>query len=87
MVYNQNMISPTAIMLDHINLSKRDTRAMIKNGGLDCLTKGVLCLMESAGGGDMKAVDIVINRIDGLISDRVAIKPIVVEVIDYGKNE
>lgn len=78
------MISPTVIMLDHINLSKRETREMIKNGGLNCLTLGVLSLMEAAGGGDMKAVDLVINRIDGLISDRVAIKPIIVEVIDYG---
>ena len=85
MSYNENMISPTAIMLDHINLSKRDTRAMIKDGGLDCLTRGVLGLMESAGGGDMKAVDLVIDRIDGLISDRVAVRPIVVEVVDYGE--
>ena len=80
------MISPTAIMLDHINLSKRDTRAMIKAGGLDCLTRGVLSLMESAGGGDMKAVDLVINRIDGLISDRVAVRPIIIEVMDYGDD-
>jgi len=79
------MTSPTEIMLDHINLSKRETRQMIKDGGLTCLQRGVLGLMQTAGGGDIKAVDIVVNRIDGLISDRVAIKPIVVEVVDYGK--
>lgn len=85
MMYTKNtMLSPTTIMLDHINLSKRETRQMIKEGGLDCITKGVLCLMESAGGGDMKAVDIVINRIDGLMGDKIAVKPIIVEVIDYG---
>lgn len=78
--------SPTAILMDHINLSKRETRKMIEKGGLNALTKGILSLMESAGGGDMKAVDIVINRIDGLLTDTVAIKPIVVEVIDYGSN-
>jgi hypothetical protein len=80
------MTSPTEVMLDHINLSKRETREMIKNGGLTCLTRGVLGLMTAAGGGDIKAVDIVINRVDGLISDRVSIKPIIVEVVDYGEN-
>ena len=80
------MTSPTEIMLDHINISKRETAEMIEAGGLSTLTRGVLGLMESAGGGDIKAVDIVINRIDGLISDRVAIKPIIVEVIDYGEK-
>jgi hypothetical protein len=87
MVYNKLMISPTAIMLDNINLSKRETRAMIKAGGLDCLTLGVLSLMESAGAGDMKAADLVINRIDGLITDRVEIKPIIVEVVNYGSDD
>ena len=80
------MSSPTEIMLDHINLSKRDTHEMIQAGGLTCLTRGVLGLMEAAAGGDIKAVDIVINRIDGLISDRVAVKPIIVEVMDYGEK-
>jgi len=81
------MISPTVIMLDHINMSKRATRQMIKDGGLDSITKGVLSLMESAGAGDMKAVDIVINRIDGLLSEKVAVKPIIVEVIDYSTED
>jgi hypothetical protein len=80
------MSSPTEIMLDHINLSKKETREMIKAGGLNCLTLGVLSLMEAAGSGDMKAVDLVINRIDGLISDRLTIKPIIVEVMDYGSK-
>lgn len=80
------MISPTSILIDHINLTKRETRAMIEHGGLDCITRGVLGLMETAGGGDMKAVDIVVNRIDGLLSDRVAVKPVVVEIVDYGSN-
>jgi len=78
--------SPTAILMDYINLSKRETRTMIKNGGLNTITKGVLSLMESAGGGDMKAVDIVINRIDGLLTESVSVKPVIVEVIDYGTN-
>jgi len=78
------MISPTETMLDYINLSKEDTSNMIKRGGLTCLERAVLGLMESAGSGDMKAVDIVINRVDGLISDKVAVKPIIVEVVDYG---
>jgi hypothetical protein len=80
-------ISPTAIMLDHINMDKRETREMIKAGGLNCITLAVLGLMEKAGGGDMKAVDLVINRIDGLISDRVAIKPIIVEIMDYSDDK
>lgn len=86
MVYNNNMqtISPTAIMLDHINMSKRETRRMLHSGGLNSITKGVLSLMETAGAGDMKAVDLVVNRIDGLLSEKVAVKPIIVEVIDYG---
>lgn len=87
MEYNNNMISPTEILINHVSLTKRETRDMIKNGGLDCLTRGVLGLMESAGSGDMKAVDIVVNRIDGLISDRVAVKPVVVEVVDYGDSD
>lgn len=81
------MTSPTEILFNNINTSKRETRQMIKNGGLTCLELGVLSLMESAGSGDMKAVDIVINRIDGLISDKMAIKPIIVEVMDYGEIE
>ena len=80
------MISPTGIMLDNINLTKRETRDLLDGDTLDCLTRGVLSLMESAGSGDMKAVDIVVNRIDGLISDKVSIKPVIVEVIDYGNN-
>jgi len=77
-------ISPTGIMIDHINLSKRETRAMLEKGGLNCITKGILSVMESAGAGDMKMADIVINRLDGLLSDKVTMKPIIVEVIDYG---
>lgn len=78
------MISPTEIMLDCINLSKGDTEKIIKDGGLNCLERAVFGLMQTAGNGDMKAVDIIINRVDGLISDKVVVKPIVVEVIDYG---
>jgi hypothetical protein len=81
------MISPTVILQDHINLTKRDTREMINNGGLDCVTRGVLGLMESAGSGDMKAVDLVINRLDGLLSEKVAVRPVVVEIIDYGTSD
>ena len=78
------MISPTTILQDHINLSKRETRELVEAGGLDCLTRGVFGLMEAAGDGNMKAVYIVVNRIDGLLSDRIAIKPVIVEIIDYG---
>ena len=87
MMYTNNMeeISPTVILQDHINMSKRETREMIEAGGLDCITRGVFGLLETAGDGNMKAVDIVINRVDGLLSDTVALKPVVVEIIDYGK--
>lgn len=77
-------ISPTAVLMDHINLSKSETRKMLQQGGLNTITKGILSLMESAGGGDMKAVDIIVNRLDGLLTETVTVKPIVVEVIDYG---
>lgn len=79
-------MSPTNILQDNINLSKRETRKMIESGGLDCITKGVFGLMEAGGKGDMKAVDIIINRLDGLMSERMMVKPIIVEVVDYGDN-
>jgi len=79
-------ISPTGILIDHINTSKRETRRMLHEDKLNCITKGVLSIMESAGAGDMKMVDIVVNRIDGLLSEKVTVKPIIVEVIDYGRN-
>jgi hypothetical protein len=79
-------LSPTAVLMDHINLSKSETRKMLADGGLNTITKGILSLMESAGGGDMKAVDIIVNRLDGLLTETVSVKPIIVEVIDYGTN-
>jgi hypothetical protein len=79
-------MSPTEIMQNHIDLTKRETRELIEKGGLDCLTRGVLGLVESAGDGDMKLIDLVVNRLDGLLSEKVSIKPVIVEVIDYGDN-
>lgn len=79
-------MSPTNILQDNINLSKKETRKMIESGGLDCLTKGVFGLMEAGGRGDMKAVDIIVNRLDGLITDKMMVKPIIVEVVDYAND-
>lgn len=81
------MISPTIILQDHIDLTKRETRDLIEAGGLDCLTRGVFGLLESASDGDMKLIDLVINRLDGLLSEKVAVKPVIVEIIDYGDND
>lgn len=81
------MISPTEIMQEHIDLTRRETREMIENGGLDCITRGVFGLLESASDGDMKLIDLVINRLDGLLSEKVEVKPIVVEVVDYSDDK
>jgi len=83
MMYNKTMISPTSIAQDHIDLTKRETRELIEAGGLDCLTRGVLGLLESASDGDMKLIDLVINRLDGILTEKVDMKPTVVEIMDY----